>query len=425
MALVIVFLAACLGAATEDTRLDAALDAAREAEAELTGVGDDARRAILDARAAQRSYVAAGQNRDYWLARVTAAHALAADRLADLARTASAPGARLELESAAGTMTHFREMDERARDLIEDGQTVGASDLIFTDGLELTDTAHAQIDAALTIERAARTNTHRAYRTRRTAVLAAVAGAGLLFMLLLVPAAEPAAPADTSQESLSVLLGAASVSDLRLDAGAVEADRDSPGDDAAGELRLEAVQAAAGDTLEAAAETPIIERPQTPPDLAAMAALCTDLGRVSDSEQLPQLLERAAGVVGASGLIVWLRDDSGQHLRAVIAHGYSANALGKLGDLPCDGDNAAATAFRTARVQVAEREGDGKSAVVAPLIAAGGCVGVMTAELPGDVASRTRALVPIVAAQLVVLLGGNAETDAAETAAADVKSGTA
>jgi len=136
---------------------------------------------------------------------------------------------------------------------------------------------------------------------------------------------------------------------------------------------------------------------------------------------------RAAGVIGASGIIVWLRDGSGQRLRAVTSHGYSAQTLGKMGDLPCDGDNAAATAFRTARMQVAERQGHGNSAVVAPLIAAEGCVGVMTAELPENATSQTRALASIVAAQLVVLLGGNAETDAAEpeAAAVDVKRGTA
>ena len=392
LALVVLFLMACAGAATEVARIDAEFDAARAEEAALTSLGNAARRAVLEVGAAQRAYVAAGQNRDYWLARVTATLELATDRLADLARAVSVQGARLELDSAVATMAHFGEMDARARDLIGDDETVPASDLIFTDGLELTDTAHAEIDAALTIERAARADARRASRTRRTAVLVAVAGAGLLFLLLLVPATEPAAPAETSRESISVLLGATAMSDLRLDAGA-----------------------------------PIIDRPDTPPDLAALAALCTDLGRVSDSEQLPALLQRAAGVIGASGIIVWLRDGSGQRLLAVTSHGYSAQTLGKMGDLPCDGDNAAATAFRTARMQVAERQGHGNSAVVAPLIAAEGCVGVMTAELPENATSQTRALASIVAAQLVVLLGGNAETDAAEpeAAAVDVKRGTA
>ncbi len=392
VALVVLFLMACAGAATEVARIDAEFDAARAEEAALTILGNAARRAVLEVGAAQRAYVAAGQNRDYWLARVTATLELATDRLADLARAVSVQGARLELDSAVATMAHFGEMDARARDLIGDDETVPASDLIFTDGLELTDTAHAEIDAALTIERAARADALRASRTRRTAVLVAVAGAGLLFLLLLVPATKPAAPAETSRESISVLLGATAMSDLRLDAGA-----------------------------------PIIDRPDTPPDLAALAALCTDLGRVSDSEQLPALLQRAAGVIGASGIIVWLRDGSGQRLRAVTSHGYSAQTLGKMGDLPCDGDNAAATAFRTARMQVAERQGHGNSAVVAPLIAAEGCVGVMTAELPENATSQTRALASIVAAQLVVLLGGNAETDAAEpeAAAVDVKRGTA
>ena len=429
LALVVLFLMACAGAATEVARIDAEFDAARAEEAALTSLGNAARRAVLEVGAAQRAYVAAGQNRDYWLARVTATLELATDRLADLARAVSVQSARLELDSAVATMAHFGEMDARARDLIGDDETVPASDLIFTDGLELTDTAHAEIDAALIIERAARADALRASRTRRTAGLVAVAGAGLLFLLLLVPATEAAAPAKTSQESISVLLGATAMSDLRLDAGSgsAQADRESSSNDAAGEGRIEEAEAGAEGQPNAAADAQIIDRPDTPPDLAAMAALCTDLGRVSDSEQLPALLQRAAGVIGASGIIVWLRDGSGQHLRAVTSHGYSAQTLGKMGDLPCDGDNAAATAFRTARMQVAERQGHGNSAVVAPLIVAEGCVGVMTAELPENATSQTRALASIVAAQLVVLLGGNAETDAAgpEAAAVDVKRGTA
>ncbi len=427
VALVVLFLVACAGAATEVARIDGESDAARAQEATLTSLGDAARRAILEVRAAQRAYVAAGQDRDYWLARVTASLELATDRLADLARAVSAQGAQLELDSAAVTMAHFGEMDARVRDLIGDDETVPASDLIFTDGLELTDTAHGEIDTALTIERAARADAQRTSSTRRTAVLAAVAGAGLLFLLLLVPGTEPAAPELASHESLSALLGATALSDLRLDAssGSAEANSESSSNDAAGELRIADAEAGAEGQPNAAADAPIIDRPDTPLDLAAMAALCTDLGRVSDSEQLPALLRRAAGVIGSSGIIVWLRDGSGQHLRAVTAHGYSAQALDKMGDLSCDGDNAAATAFRTARLQVAERQGDGNSAVVAPLIAAEGCVGVMTAELTENATSQTRALASIVAAQLVVLLGGSAETDAAEPAAADVKRGTA
>ena len=427
VALVVLFLVAGAGAATEIAQIDGELDAARAEEAALSSLGNAARRAILEVRAAQRAYVAAGQDRDYWLARVTASLKLATDRLADLTRAVSAQGARLELDSATATMAHFGEMDARARDLIGDDETIPASDLIFTDGLELTDTANAEIDAALTIERAVRADAHRTSRTRRTTVLAAVAGAGLLFLLLLVPATEPAAPAETSRESLSVLPGATTLGDLRLDAGSgfAQTDSESSSSDAAGELRIADAEAGAAVQPNAAADALIIDRPDSPPDLAAVAALCTDLGRVSHSEQLPALLRRAAGVMGASGIIVWLRDGSGKHLRAATAYGYSAQALGKMGDLPCDGDNAAATAFRTARMQVAERQGEGNSAVVAPLIAAEGCVGVMTAELPENATSQTRALASIVAAQLVVLLGGNAETSAAEPAAADVKSGTA
>ena len=108
VALVVLFLMACAGAATEVARIDAEFDAARAEEAALTSLGNAARRAVLEVGAAQRAYVAAGQNRDYWLARVTATLELATDRLADLARAVSVQGARLRARFSGGHHGPFR-----------------------------------------------------------------------------------------------------------------------------------------------------------------------------------------------------------------------------------------------------------------------------------------------------------------------------
>ncbi|MDP6606065.1 MAG: hypothetical protein QF664_07410, partial [Dehalococcoidia bacterium] len=342
------FVMVSAAAALEVARLDGQITVAGEAETALETLGAEARRAVIELRAAQAAYVAAGQDRGYWLARVTAMLEFATERLSALTRGVEAPEARSDLDSAVATLTHFSEMDERARELIGGSQTIPASDLIFTDGLELTDAADGEIAAALEAERLARDRARRQLRVRQATVIAGAAVAGLLFMLLLAPGAKPVAP--VMEDSLSTLLAGASVRDLSLDSDAAPSEPDT-GIDVAGEfaIALGTDPAIDGDM---AAGTPIIDAPveTTPADLAAVAALCTDLARVSDGEQLPALLERAAGLLEASGVIVWLTDSSNRALRAVIAHGYPADVLGNMGELPCDGDNAAAHAFRTSCV---------------------------------------------------------------------------
>ncbi|HJO39655.1 MAG: hypothetical protein QGG24_00695 [Vicinamibacterales bacterium] len=424
--LVVLFVMICAAAAFEVARLDGQITVAGEAGTAMETVGGEARRAVIELRAAQAAYVAAGQDRDYWLARVTAMLEFAAERLAALAQGVQAPEARSKLDSAAATVTHFSKMDDRARELIGGDQTIPASDLIFTDGLELTDAADDEIASALETERLARGRARRQLRVRQATVIAGAAVAGLLFMLLLAPGAKQAAPAAPEMEdSLSTLLSRTAVRDLSLDLDAAPSESGT-GIDVAGDLAIELDTDAAIDD-DMAAGTPIIDAPvdATPADLAAVAALCTDLARVSDGEQLPALLERAAGLLEASGVIVWLTDSSNRALRAVIAHGYPSDVLGSMGELPCDGDNAAAHAFRTSRVQIVDAGDGARGALVAPLLAASGCVGVVTAELSGEIGVLERATVSILAAQLVVLLVGNAGEDAEAGDVDAAKTGTA
>jgi len=142
------------------------------------------------------------------------------------------------------------------------------------------------------------------------------------------------------------------------------------------------------------------------PDLRAAADLCTDFARVADSRQLPVLLERAAGLLDATGIIVWLADPSQQELRPVLAHGFSPHSLQRLPAIPVDADNATAAAFRHAQVEVVRASGLSPGAVVVPLLAPEGCFGVVAAEVRhGREASESeRALARLVAAQLATLL---------------------
>ncbi|MBI4487187.1 MAG: helix-turn-helix domain-containing protein, partial [Acidobacteria bacterium] len=62
--------------------------------------------------------------------------------------------------------------------------------------------------------------------------------------------------------------------------------------------------------------------PPPEPDLTAAAHLCTELARVMEPREVVPLLEGAAQVLGAVGLIVWVSDPHQTTLRPALAHGY-------------------------------------------------------------------------------------------------------
>src|SRR5205814_1303379 len=53
-------------------------------------------------------------------------------------------------------------------------------------------------------------------------------------------------------------------------------------------------------------------------DLQAVATVCNDLARVVDTRALPALLERTAGVLDASGIILWIADPDGRELAPIV-----------------------------------------------------------------------------------------------------------
>ena len=155
------------------------------------------------------------------------------------------------------------------------------------------------------------------------------------------------------------------------------------------------------------------------PALRAAAQLCTDLGRVSDPEELTTLLARAADVLGASGLMVWLGNRSGADLRPALAHGYSADVVARLPAVPRSANNAAAAAYRTGTLQIVRSHpGSSNGAVVAPLVSTEGCIGALSAEMRdgGEASDVVQALASIFAAQLSGLLA-SAPDDGGQAAA--------
>jgi transcriptional regulator with XRE-family HTH domain len=142
------------------------------------------------------------------------------------------------------------------------------------------------------------------------------------------------------------------------------------------------------------------------PDIFAAAELCTEFGRVDDVEALTSLLARAREIVGAAGLIVWMKDSSTNRLWPALAHGYGEPLLAQLTPLRPDDRNATATAFRTAETGIVEGGDTASGAMVVPIVAPGGCVGVLALEFRGGGERHplVRALATIFAALLAPLV---------------------
>ncbi len=162
---------------------------------------------------------------------------------------------------------------------------------------------------------------------------------------------------------------------------------------------IEISKAAASDSATAA--------PSPQPDLTAAAHLCTELARVMEPRDVAPLLEGAAQVLGAVGLIVWVWDPHQTTLRPALTHGYPDQVLAQLPSVSRDTDNATATAFRSGETRLVHGSGSATGALVIPLMTPAGCAGVFAVELPngGERSEWVRALATIFAAQLATLVG--------------------
>jgi GAF domain-containing protein len=127
---------------------------------------------------------------------------------------------------------------------------------------------------------------------------------------------------------------------------------------------------------------------------------------VADPGELPVLLERAAGAIDASGLIVWVADRPGTSLFPILAQGYPASVLARMGSISRGADNAAADAFRHGELRTVAAHGSMPGAIVAPIITGDGCVGVLAAEMRrgAERDEATQAIAAILAAQLATFV---------------------
>ena len=384
--------AAGAGYAVYTVRLQVAQE--RERALEISRRTHDAGLLVEQLRAAQQAYVAQGQGPDFWMARVTETAGALASALGALEHDVTSDAARAATRGAAGVLGDFQRLDRRARGFVQGSQPLMASDVIFTESVGATTVLIESMARLNAEEQNAAQARVRALDLDTAYILSGAAAVILAIALLLVPVPRRTTPQDT-REALRALMAADT----------------SP----AGAATLKSEPPRAPATVLVRDITPP-DPPPAPPrsappeadaiELGLAAELCTDLARVLDPSDLPELLARTARLLDASGVIVWVADRAGAALFPAVAHGYSPALLARMHPIPRDADNAAAAAWREGAERTVAAQGQSPGALVTPILTSEGCVGVLAAETLHSAERRetTRAVAAIIAAQLATLV---------------------
>ncbi len=380
-------------------------------EQSLEALREQVLRAIDESRSAQQAYLAQGQGLDFWEARFAESLAALTQGLAGYRSQAEGQAAATEaLDAAERALKVYEGIDRRIRGFVENGTDLMAADAVYEDGFKTSGVIRASVEQAhVALAVPARIG----YDERRLQYIVggAAAGAGVLVSLLLLPTGR------RERDEPEVELHAPE-STLHL------ADR-SPRPDA---ITAPAVADANLREPVTPVVAPAAPAPQPPPSAAASPAppsrsvpaagavdenaldatarVCTDLARVKDAAELRDALGRAARLIDATGVIVWVTDAAGRSLKPLLTYGYPEEALRRIPTLPREAENATAAAWREAVTQYVDATDNAPGAIAVPLLVPQGCVGVLAAEIGHgrETEVATRALAQIVAAQLAVLI---------------------
>jgi uncharacterized protein YdcH (DUF465 family) len=370
-----VAVAAGAAAVLQDFRFDRSLAHEHVSAEQVSRRLEATQLSIANLRGAQAGYLAVGQGPDFWMKRAGDLAANVEKNLSDAQASVASADARAHYEAAMSILGSINSLDQKARDDIANGERLLASDVIFMDLTESVQRLNNEIAAAREIERAS--SDARIAALRRWRLQLDAAAIGLLTAIVLgvglrrprrAPAAEPVVEVPVEIPAPAPVLVAAPVH------------------------------------VAAAVEAPRV-------NLSDAAQVCVDLARVLEGNDVPPLLERAAHVLEAKGLVLWVADPAGAMLRPSLTHGYSDRVLRRLGPLQVDADNVTSLAFRSMRPQTLSSRSHGMTdAIAVPLIASTGCIGVLAAEVSQSIDSDDRlAVARMFAAQLATLV----TTDAA------------
>ncbi|MBI4478113.1 MAG: hypothetical protein HY654_13140, partial [Acidobacteria bacterium] len=185
-----------------ERRVAATVEEARQIDLQVQEAG----RQIAEIKSAQAAYVAAGQGRDYWPARVaTLLRAVTAGLETLSGRVAEDEASRAALDESRKSITRFARLDSRAREYVSESQLLMASDVIFAEGLELLSATASHLDQAREHQRQARDRRNADARRLEMYTIAATGGLALLIMLLLVPAGRREAESEAADATARVV----------------------------------------------------------------------------------------------------------------------------------------------------------------------------------------------------------------------------
>lgn len=333
---------------------------------------------LADLRIFQSAYMAAGQDAEHWKGKVAESIPDVSNAIVALESNARGEATRTALARARSQIVEFGNVDQRAREYLKSGQPLMAGDVIFSEGDSAANDASKDVHAARAAEWQAAEAMEADLRKRQAIALAGAAGVMVvaLFLLALI---SPRAKAEPEAESLSIAHAASAAPKSASDA---EPSVRAPG-------------------------THYVTARPAGPVLRAASQLCTDLGRVSDLDELTSLIGQAADVMDASGIVIWVASADGTYVQLALSHGYAPQVTARMSRIMRSADNAAAAAYRTGQMQIVlARPGESNGAVVAPLLSADGCIGALSAEIRGggESSESVQALAAIFAAQLAGVL---------------------
>ena len=365
LVLLLLFVIVAAGTIYQDMRFDAAIAHERAAAADVDRDLAALDVTLADFRAAQAGYVAVGQGAQFWMTRAADLTAQLDETVDRLATASTSDAAKTHYLAARSALAELLKIDQKARQNVTNDQRYLASDLIFVDALGAARKLGAELDGATDEERRSAEARMARINRMRFAMTGGALGFGALVALLLLKRQTVAAEPDTQTVMLAPPPPAPAL------------------------------------------KTPVIPAALPPPtvNLADVAELCVDLGRVGTSREMPAMLERAATVLGAKGVIVWMIDTSGAFLRPLLSHGYPEKVMQRLGRLQVDADNVTSLAYRSTQPQtITAGAPDASGAIAVPLVTSARCIGVLSAEVSRARPDRdTVSAARMIAAQLAAL----------------------
>ena len=288
--------------------------------------------------------------------------------------------------AAVEALAAFARTSDRVRDLLGNDQPLTASTLAFGQAAEHLSTASGALANVAPTQAAAIEQQASKQRVREAYAVLGGAGFTLLVLLILLPRArmpesEPAATGAPAA-GLGLSLSASSSSDVDA-LGQSGFDLDIPriaGGTAADPLPEQPHEPEVEIVNDLQRESQLRLNTEAQVDLAEAARLCGDLARMKDAAELPGFLGRAADLIDAAGIVLWMTADDGTVLRPTASHGYSDHTMAKMKALPVSAENAVSVAYRSGRTEIVRGTRERNGAIVAPINTTGGCVGAMAAE---------------------------------------------